>query len=278
MASFTKNRPRHSTRRGFTLIELLVVIAIIAILAGLLLPALARAKIQSQKAKCVSNLKQLQLGAFMYKDDNNNYLLPNSPSTPPNIGGPGKAWIDSDTSDEGWGPLDGNTNLNIYTTGLLAPYMANQIGVYKCPGDTIPSANGQRLRTYSMNGQMGSIYTKQKQFNLDQPAIQYVLEADIVCPEPSSAFVFCDENPGSIGDGYLEIDSHTPNFPDAPAGNLGGVCGFSFSDGHAEEHKWLTTALTVAPSPGSNGHYPKVPGGINNADWIWFRQHAACDP
>jgi prepilin-type N-terminal cleavage/methylation domain-containing protein len=269
--AFTGHRAR---RQGFTLIELLVVIAIIAILAAMLLPALSKAKMQSWKVKSVANLKQLQTGAKMYADDNTSILLPNAPFNPPSPGA--KAWIDVSTMAyvEGLGAQVGNTNRALYTSGLLAPYLVNQIAVYKSPADTKPSQNGDRLRSYSMNGQMGAYYTK-TYINFDAPAMLYIKETDITAPTPSDAFVFCEESPYTINDGYMEINSqpNAPAFPDVPAAYLGGACGFSFADGHSETHKWKTGVLLTVTGP-----YPTVTGGRNNPDWIWFTQHATANP
>jgi prepilin-type N-terminal cleavage/methylation domain-containing protein len=267
---------RQVRRRGaaFTLIELLVVIAIIAILAAMLLPALAAAKMRAWSVKSVSNLKQLQIGAIMYANESGGFLLPNAPYGQ-NLGG-SKAWIDVTTTafEEGLANQEGNTNTALYTDALLAPFLGGQLGVYRSPADTLLSANGQRIRSYSMNGQMGCVYIKNI-LDYDSPAFQYVKETDIVNPVPCNAFVFCEENPHTINDGYLQIATQTSaaGFPDVPAAYLGGSCAFSFADGSAQAHKWVTSVLITAMGP-----YPYLTGGNQNADWVWFSQHAAANP
>ncbi len=263
----TKN-PRSDCRKAFTLVELLVVIAVIIVLAGMMLPALAASKSRSAAAGCLANLRQLQNAWAMYLDDNNDVMLPNAP-----LGyQANKAWCP--TSGESWGPVDGNTNVSSYTGALIFPYISSNITVLKCPADVVPSANGQRLRSYSMNGQMGAIYAGVLSLEYNPGYLTYTTGSDLTCPSPANAFIFLDEHPGSINDGYLQIESGSGGFPDVPASYIEGGCGFSFADGHGEIQQWRTTSLMIPVTYGVT--FSDVAVSSTNVDWLWLTAHAAC--
>jgi prepilin-type N-terminal cleavage/methylation domain-containing protein/prepilin-type processing-associated H-X9-DG protein len=264
-------------RGGFTLIELLVVITIISILAALLLPALASAKARAQGVFCLNNTRQLGLAWLMYADENNGRLAYN-------FGGGGSRgvapksnwnWVNNILNWEVAANSD-NTNVATITEASLAPYANKAARLYRCPSDNVLSSDQRgagwtgRVRSYSMNAMVGDAGAVSRYgFNTNNPAYVQFFNLPAI-PQPAGIFVFLDEHPDSINDGYFLNAADDLEWIDLPASYHNGSAGFSFADGHSEMHHWRSPSTTRPARPDGAQPLPRDIPPTERVDFDWL--------
>jgi prepilin-type N-terminal cleavage/methylation domain-containing protein/prepilin-type processing-associated H-X9-DG protein len=269
----------HHNRRknGFTLIELLVVIAIIAILAGLLLPALAKAKQKTQAIMCMNNTKQLTLAWRMYADDNRD-RIPYAYAPEGLEPYASQAWI-TGLVDLG-GPASWDINYNIAKSPLW-PYCGKQAAIWRCPADKARVKNNKgelvpRVRSMSMNIFVGGRGDTPPDLSGGWAPgwTVYQKTGDMRNPGPAHTWVLLDEREDSINDGFFVVQMNgypnlaTTTMVDWPASYHNRACGFAFADGHSEIKRWQdprTTPPINAIGTGSQA---------NNKDIFWMQDRS----
>lgn len=283
-----KSQAVRNSACGFTLIELLVVIAIIAILAGMLLPALSKAKQKATGISCINNIKQLTTAAHIYAADFDDKWPANGEgdsgvnlANPPANYTP-RVWAEG---REGSNLTDEQTAQGMVSerVSLLAPYMGKSKGSFRCPGDNKPIKQGNRIflrpRSYGMN----TYFAWEGPTRHGEPNTRFrVFKKTSDVTKPGDYFLFGEIHPFSICRPQfgVHMDVNNNTIYHLPGNYHGQMSTFSFADGHAEAHRWKTGKFNDPKLPESDGFWHNHNATLPRAslaeilpDLTWLKSH-----
>jgi prepilin-type N-terminal cleavage/methylation domain-containing protein/prepilin-type processing-associated H-X9-DG protein len=255
-------------RGGFTLLEMLVVMGVIGTLAGLLLPVLAASKGKARGIFCQNNNKQLVTGWLMYADEHAQWLTYN-------LGGAAtRTNLNWAAGVLDWELSSDNTNVADLTEAALGSYVGKVSTIYRCPSDSVLSALqaaagwGGRARSYSMNASVGDAgEISRSGVNTNNPGYAQFFKLTAM-PAPARIFVFLDEHPDSISDGYFVNHIYYPEWTRLPASWHNGAATFSFADGHTETHPWKCASTMPPAAPDAAGLPIDVSDDPRDYNWV----------
>lgn len=261
MNSHNKAR-RWCANEGFTLVELLVVIGIIALLLGMLLPALNKARQASHTANCLSNMRSMQVAHWMYITDNNGWLIQ---------AGLGHEHSHEHGHEHDHGHEDDDHDDSHSSEGsawinTLAQYYGSQL-LHRCPADHSPhwpdgselGHGGYRRTSYGINDYLshklapaGHDYRKINQVRRAHATIHFVEMAytgDFAGADHPHVSGWSGDHPYEAAAGQLQINAHGP-----PRAAWNSTANYGFLDGHAE----TLTFRQAFESPSRNLFNPRI--------------------
>lgn len=258
---------------GFTRADLLAAVATAGLLAVWLVSVSATSRAKSEATTCAAHLRELQRAMALYAADHQEQFSYNMGIA---------EMLDARARRLNWTPniatwdsAPGNTNQAWAREATLARYLTDPVGSFKCPANRFLSQMQvrlrwqARLRSYSMNGFFGIYSTSPASGDGRNPFFpqrrQFLRTTDP--RNPAGMFVFIEEHPDSINDGYFINNPDGTSWGDIPASFHDRAVNLTFADGHLETHRWQSARLAL---PVRFTYVPVSSDAAARADYRWL--------